>query len=155
MRNNLQKVVNVQGDEPFLKGRDVIRLVNFHKKSTFDITTLIKAKNNREDFDDPNRVKVAYTADNHKCHYFSRSAIPFNSEKCWFLHIGVYCFTPQSLKQMSQVPPSPLEKAEKLEQLRALEEGMNVGAVITETPSLSVDSPEDILGIERRILGQS
>ncbi len=150
-----QFIVNVQGDEPFIKGRDVVRLASFHEKNTFDITTFVRAEKSCKDFNNSNRVKVAYTAENHKCHYFSRSPIPFSGEKSWFLHIGIYCFTPESLQHMSQTKESPLEKTERLEQLRALEEGMSVGALITKTPSGSVDSPEDIPVIERMILDKS
>ena len=148
-------IVNVQGDEPFIKGRDVIELTKFHEKSNFDITTFVHSKGSLKDIQDPNQVKVAYTEETCECHYFSRSMIPFSHEKAlFFLHVGIYCFTPQSLEQMSMFGPSPLEKSEKLEQLRAIENGMRIGAMAMETPSLSVDSPKDIINIERIVLDQ-
>ena len=92
--------------------------------------------------------------------YFSRSAIPFyrqnkdSSSWTWFQHVGVYCFKPHVLEQFIKFPPSPLEEAETLEQLRALEEGFTIGATAMDYLPQSVDTAEDIKKVER-ILSQA
>ena len=150
-------IVNVQGDEPLIASDDIMRLVEFHSKNRFDVTTLVSPRKDREGFHHADRVKVAYTEKTRECHYFSRSPIPSLciDSRPWFLHIGVYCFTPDSLAQMCESPPSPLEEGEGLEQLRAVEGGMTIGAIETDTPCVGIDSPGDLKRAERIIDGQS
>ena len=150
-------IVNVQGDEPLVQSTDITRLTNFHAKNDFDITTLVRAEYNAEAFSDPNQVKAAFAERSNRCLYFSRSSIPsyYRGEPSrFFIHIGVYCFCPKSLAKMCAIPPSALEKAEGLEQLRALEEGMGIGALETTSAHIGIDQPEDIAKAERLLSGE-
>ncbi|MBI2520562.1 MAG: 3-deoxy-manno-octulosonate cytidylyltransferase [Bdellovibrio sp.] len=149
-------VVNVQGDEPLLFLQDLLPLFDFHLKSTFDITTLIRPrKDDPEGFMNPNRVKAVVTQGG-KCLYFSRSPIPYGDSKGeWNLHVGVYSYTTSALERFFTLTPSPFERREKLEQLRALEGNLNIGALSIHKELLGVDSPEDIPIIEGVLRGQN
>lgn len=147
-------ILNVQGDEPLLGGQDLERLVQFHATSPFAVTTLIKKENDSEEFNNPNRVKAVFSERSGECHYFSRSPVPHDrdgSNSSWWLHVGVYCYRPESLKLACSLPPSPLEGREKLEQLRVLENDMRIGAVETKSILLGVDVPSDVAKVEERL----
>jgi 3-deoxy-manno-octulosonate cytidylyltransferase (CMP-KDO synthetase) len=156
-------VINVQGDEPLLEGSDLVRLATFHLNNPFDITTLVKKNMNFDSvFHDPNKVKVAMSETTGTAFYFSRASIPFKRDSgtnlnndYWFLHIGVYSYKPQALSNFSKAPVSRLEDLEKLEQLRALEMGMAIGALETKSMVMGVDHPEDVLKVEEVIRGRS
>jgi 3-deoxy-manno-octulosonate cytidylyltransferase (CMP-KDO synthetase) len=150
-------VINVQGDEPLLKKSEIIELAKFHFNSNFDVTTMIK-KNFEfdESFRDPNKVKAVVSEIDGKALYFSRSPIPYKRDLVkdvendfWFLHIGVYSYRPNALLKFSTLKESRLENLEKLEQLRALENGMTFGAIETKSILLGVDTPEDIAKVEK------
>lgn len=145
--NPYDLVINVQGDEPLLKGEDLAHLADFHLNSDFDITTIVKKSVDWIEFNDPHNVKTIYSRESGRCHYFSRAPIPFDRDGNrheWFLHIGVYSFRPGALEGFCQAPHSYYEKTECLEQLRALEAGFTIGAVETERTLMGVDVPEDI-----------
>jgi len=147
-------VVNVQGDEPLLGGDDLERLVQFHRDSDFDVTTLLKKETDQKEFVNPNRVKAVFSEASGECHYFSRAPVPFHRDqdvKHWWLHVGVYSYTPESLVKACQLKSSPLEQLEKLEQLRFLENSMRIGAVETKSILLGVDVPEDVAKVEERL----
>jgi 3-deoxy-manno-octulosonate cytidylyltransferase (CMP-KDO synthetase) len=91
--------------------------------------------------DDPNRVKVVVDRNGHAL-YFSRSRIP--SRGTSFLHIGLYAYRVRFLKQFTKLEPTPLEQAERLEQLRALEHGFRIRVVEVESESWGIDTPEDL-----------
>ncbi len=158
-QNNYDLIVNVQGDEPLLKGSELKKLFNDHLKSDFDIMTMVKKKQGFEgEFLNPDRVKVAYSPESSICHYFSRSSIPFNRDgdkdfknNFWFLHIGIYSYKKAALEKFYHAPLGYLEDLEKLEQLRALEQGLSIGALETKLELIGVDRPEDILKIEGEI----
>jgi 3-deoxy-manno-octulosonate cytidylyltransferase (CMP-KDO synthetase) len=159
---NYDLVINVQGDEPLLEGSDLVRLAEFHLSKPFEISTLIK-KQMRFDsvFHDPNKVKVAMSETTGKAFYFSRSSIPFKRDSgvdpigdYWFLHIGVYSYRPTALSNFAKAPISRLEDLEKLEQLRALEMGMTIGALETKSTVMGVDHPEDVKKIEEVLNGR-
>ncbi len=145
-------VINVQGDEPLLEATDLKELCNFHENSNFDITTVVKKRESTDkDFLNPNVVKAVYSENSSQCLYFSRSSTPFDREgkgHSWYQHIGVYCFKSQALINFCEKPISKLENLEKLEQLRALENSMTIGAVITTKSPLGVDTPDDIKRVE-------
>ena len=155
-------VINVQGDEPLLQSRDLVRLAEFHLNKNFDITTLVKKNMNFDSvFHDSNKVKVAMSETNGTAFYFSRASIPFKRDSAvdanndyWFLHIGVYSYRPKALSKFSKAPVSRLEDLEKLEQLRALEMGMTIGALETNCMVMGVDHPEDIVKVEEVIRGR-
>lgn len=158
---NYDLIINVQGDEPLLKKSEIIELSKFHLNSTFDVTTMVKKNYSfDENFRDPNKVKAVISEIDGKALYFSRSPIPFKRDALidsqndfWFLHIGVYSYRPNALLKFSTLKESRLENLEKLEQLRALENGMTFGAIETKSVLLGVDTPEDIIKVEK-ILNQ-
>lgn len=144
-KKKYQLIINVQGDEPLLESEDLKKLVSFHEKNSFHITTLIKPQTEKEELSNPNVVKVALS-EKGQCLYFSRSPIPYerNKNSTWYQHIGVYCYDAEALKSFVKLPVSSLEQVESLEQLRALENGMLIGAVKTDSILMGVDTPEDL-----------
>lgn len=159
---NYDLVINVQGDEPLLDSSDLVRLAQFHLKNSFDITTLVKKQMGfTKDFTDSNKVKVAMSEERGAAFYFSRAGIPFKRDSeinptndYWFLHIGVYSFRPEALMTFANHPETRLENLEKLEQLRALEMGLTIGAFQTESVVVGVDRLEDIKKVEEVLNGR-
>ncbi len=146
-----QKIINLQGDLPTITTEAIIALADLLEAGTCDLATLVapataeevpksqvvKAVMSWHD-DSPNRTGRA--------HYFSRAAVPHNSESYWH-HIGLYGWQRAALSQFVSLPPSPLELSEKLEQLRAIEAGMIVHAsAIDEAPG-GVDTEEDLQAV--------
>jgi 3-deoxy-manno-octulosonate cytidylyltransferase (CMP-KDO synthetase) len=154
---NYQYIVNVQGDEPLLPATDIQTLVHFHKKHDFSLTTLVKLRQADDiEITNPNIVKCAFSKQSGRCLYFSRSPVPFDREvkQSWWQHIGVYSYKKEALLKFVELPESSLEKREKLEQLRALEEGWTIGAVETKMNLIGVDTPEDIQKVEGVLSGK-
>lgn len=156
---NYELIVNVQGDEPLLKGAEVKKLIDFHLSSKFDIGTMVKPRMFPDpQFDNPNVVKAVYTPVTGQCLYFSRASIPFDRDKkgCfdWYQHIGVYSYKKDALIKFQSLKPSVYENLEKLEQLRALENGLQIGAVTTNLNLIGVDVPEDIERVEGEMSGK-
>ena len=150
-------VLNVQGDEPFLRGKELVRLAQAHLDSSAPLYTMVQKRRDLASFGDPHRVKVVLSASSGRCWYFSRSPIPFGARQ-WYLHIGVYSYKLQALEQFVLASPSPHEELEGLEQLRALELGLEVKALeVSEnlTALGGVDSPGDIPEGERGPHGQN
>jgi len=146
-------IINVQGDEPLLKGETLRKLAEFHLNSSFSVATLVRPRSTvEEDFKNPNVVKAIWTKAQGQCLYFSRESIPYSrdniSDYTWYQHIGVYSFKPEALLQFVKMPNSNLENLEKLEQLRALENGLTFGAMLTNQKLIGVDVPQDILKVE-------
>ena len=146
-------VINVQGDEPLLKGDVLKELAEFHLKSAYPIMTLLRErKSTEEDFKNPNVVKAVWSEKTKQCLYFSRQSLPFDrdggNEFSWFQHIGVYSYRPEALLAFVKLPMSKLEDLEKLEQLRALENGYSIGAILTAQQLMGVDVPDDIKKVE-------
>ncbi len=152
-------IVNIQGDEPFIKGKMIDQAIEpllFDKKVS--VSTLARRITNVEEMKSPAVVKVVFDYNNFAL-YFSRSPIPFvrdaksNLEKVQsaeiYKHIGLYVYRRDTLLKFTNLKPTDLEQIEKLEQLRFLENGMRVKIVYTEYDSLSVDTPKD-LEIARR-----
>lgn len=153
-------VINVQGDEPLLKGDVLKELAEFHLGSDFEIATLLRERSvKEEDFSNPNVVKAVYATVSKQCLYFSRQSLPFNRDGgrdySWYHHIGVYSYLPLALKAFVKLPPALLEDLEKLEQLRALENQMKIGAILTKQKLIGVDVPEDVKKVEGALSGQS
>lgn len=159
---NYDLVINVQGDEPLLDSEDLVRLAKFHLESSFDITTLVKKQMGFVgDFLDSNKVKVAMSEESGLAFYFSRASIPFKREAAhdlkndyWFLHIGVYSYRPIALIKFATHKETRLENLEKLEQLRALEMGLTIGAHQTSSVVIGVDVPSDIKKVEEVLNGR-
>jgi len=133
-------VVNVQGDEPMIHPDDIDKAIAAARLQDAEIVTL-KTKLDDAQGDDPNRVKVV-TDQNGMALYFSRSKIP--SGGTCFLHVGLYVYRVGFLKKFTKLEPGPLEKAERLEQLRALEHGYRIRVVEVANESWGIDTPEDL-----------
>ncbi len=148
-------VVNIQGDEPALEPDMLTELIRPFANSKVKVTTLAK-KIDVQEAENPDRVKVV-VATNGNALYFSRSPIPYGSNSTnrkFYGHIGLYAFRMNVLKKFVGLGTSRLEKIEKLEQLRLLENGIPIHVVITEHQSIGVDRPEDVETVSR-ILEQS
>ena len=141
-------VVNIQGDEPLIDPAaiDAAILPMVHQPELV-MATLKKRIEDRREITDPNVVKVV-TNRSGDAVYFSRCAIPFEREPSgatdYFKHIGLYVYRRKFLLAYPALPVGPLETAERLEQLRALENGFRIRVVETEYESLGVDTPEDL-----------
>ena len=133
-------VVNVQGDEPMIEPGDIDRAVEAAAADDADIVTLMtKISNSTEE--NLNRVKVV-TDRNGMALYFSRSRIP--SGGTCFLHLGLYVYRVDFLQKFTKLERTPLEIAESLEQLRALEHGYRIRVIEVENESWGIDTPEDL-----------
>tara|TARA_A100001015_G_scaffold177804_1_gene197671 strand:- start:292 stop:1017 length:726 start_codon:yes stop_codon:yes gene_type:complete len=145
-RGKYKYVINLQGDVPFIKYKDIIKLKTLIKNSPFKIATLISEIKNKNHVKDPNIVKAVISKYNHKYYealYFSRSPIPYNAEK-YYEHVGIYAYTKLALKKFVSLGKSNLEKQEKLEQLRALENNMRIAVQKISNAPVSIDIPEDL-----------
>jgi 3-deoxy-manno-octulosonate cytidylyltransferase (CMP-KDO synthetase) len=141
-------IINVQGDEPALDPRLIDRLVQvLQRNPELQMVTAASAFDSESDALNPNNVKVV-TARDGKALYFSRSRIPFDRDALKgstpFWHIGIYGYRRDFLAQFVRWKPTPLECAEKLEQLRSLEMGAAIHVVRTRHRALGVDTPEDV-----------
>lgn len=143
-------VVNVQGDEPFIHTESLRNLVQIMEEDTqqlIDLASLMTPISAPEEILNPNNVKVV-TDKNHFALYFSRSPIPFSRDGLYnfpyMKHIGVYAFRKKALMDFAQLPTSPAENCEKLEQLRYLENGKRIKMVLTHKHSVGIDTPEDL-----------
>ncbi|WP_312750684.1 3-deoxy-manno-octulosonate cytidylyltransferase [Epilithonimonas hominis] len=143
-------VINVQGDEPFLKKEPLQQLIDiFYEdvKKEISLASLKIQLKESEEIRNPNNVKVI-TDNNGFALYFSRSVIPFQRELSYdvtyYKHIGVYAFRKEALLKFSSLEMTPLEISEKLEQLRYLENGMKIKMVETDFVGIGIDTPEDL-----------
>jgi 3-deoxy-D-manno-octulosonate cytidylyltransferase len=141
-------VVNVQGDEPFVKKEPLEKLIAVFKDENVEVASLMQALTNTDLIADPNYVKVAVDK-NMNALFFSRSVIPYprNTEIAitYYEHIGVYAFKKQALLNFTNWPMSPLEAAEKIECLRYLENGVSIKMVVTNYMGVEIDTPEDLI----------
>ena len=141
-------VVNVQGDEPFVKKEPLEKLIAVFKDEKVEVASLMQVLTNTELIADPNYVKVAVDK-NMNALFFSRSVIPYarNTEIAipYYEHIGVYAFKKQALLNFTNWPMSPLEAAEKIECLRYLENGVSIKMVVTSYMGVEIDTPEDLI----------
>ena len=152
--NKYDLIVNVQGDEPLLKGRTIQRLIQTHSQKGFDLMTLVRKRiEDEEDFNNPNIVKVAFDPISSNCQYFSRSPIPYGAA-FWFQHIGVYSYKVDALMDFLDLPKGSWEGFENLEQLRALENRLSCGGVETQEQLIGVDQLDDIKRVENYLNGQ-
>ena len=153
-------VLNIQGDEPFIAPEQIEALIACFDNKATDIATLVKpfaAEDNIEVLESPNSPKVIINEIGEAI-YFSRSVVPYlrdieRSEwlkhHTFYKHIGIYAFRAKILKEVTTLPQSPLEKAEKLEQLRWLEGGYKIGVGVTNIETIGIDTPEDLTKAEQ------
>jgi 3-deoxy-manno-octulosonate cytidylyltransferase (CMP-KDO synthetase) len=139
-------IVNVQGDLPTLNPADIAAAIKPLSDPAVDIATLAAEISNPEERINPNVVKavVSPVGDRHlRALYFTRATAPYGDGPLYH-HIGLYAYKRAALARFVGLPPSPLEKRERLEQLRALEAGMRIDVVIVDSVPLGVDTPEDL-----------
>ena len=141
-------VVNVQGDEPFVKKEPLQKVIDAFSDTTVQVSSLMQVLTNPTLIEDPNYVKVAVDK-NWNALFFSRSVIPYPRATdlaiTYYEHIGVYAFKKQALIDFTNWPMSPLEAAEKIECLRYLENGVPLRMVVTEYMGVEIDTPEDLI----------
>jgi len=143
-------VVNVQGDEPFVRREPLEKLLEVFRGETgraVQVGSLVQVLKEQRFIDDPNYVKVALDKNNNAL-FFSRSVIPYPRDPAaapvYYEHIGVYAFRKSALLQFTAWPVSPLEAAEKIECLRYLENGIPMRMVVTNYMGVEIDTPEDL-----------
>ena len=144
-------VVNVQGDEPFVKREPLEKLLQVfegEEGKKIQVASLMQVLKDTVFINDPNYVKVAVDK-NMNALLFSRNAIPYHRDKqitpVYYEHIGVYAFRKQSLLNFTNWPMTPLEIAEKIECLRYLENGVTLKMVVTKYMGVEIDTPEDLV----------
>ena len=139
-------IVNVQGDLPALMPSDLLAAISPLADPTVDIATIAAEISNPEERTNPNVVKVVgseVAPGRLRALYFTRATAPFG-EGPLYHHIGLYAYRRAALARFIALPPSPLERREKLEQLRALEAGMRIDVALVKSVPLGVDTPEDL-----------
>lgn len=140
-------VVNVQGDEPFVQKDPLEKLLATFADENVQVASLMQVLTEEKFVNDPNYVKVAID-ENFNSLFFSRSPIPYHRDKTvkpvYYEHIGVYAFRKQALLNFTSWPMTPLEAAEKIECLRYLEHGVPLKMVVTAYMGVEIDTPEDL-----------
>ncbi len=156
-RCDCEAVVNIQGDEPLIDPNVIDAVANALNQS--EMSTAATPIKNLSELDNPNVVKVVVNVAGHAL-YFSRRTIPYLREAAsrpvneqlaafpFLKHLGIYGFRRETLLRLVKFPVSPLENAEKLEQLRALENGIQIAVVKVDYDSIGVDMPEDVARVE-------
>ncbi len=152
LKEDYQYVINIQGDEPFIEPEQIDELAEILNDGTTELATQMIAVDNYEMLFDKGEVKIVLNKNNEAL-YFSRMVIPFIKgvdEKEWhkhhqyFRHVGMYAYRKNILEKITQLPVSPLEKAESLEQLRWVENGFIIKCAVTKYESHCIDTPEDL-----------
>ena len=149
--NNIDVVINIQGDEPLVDYRQIDQLAQAFLNETVTIATLGNKDISLEDINNTNRIKIVLDHQQNAL-YFSRSAIPNFANAGenplanypFMRHIGLYGYRSETLKQLIQLPPTTLEKTESLEQLRWLYYGYNIKVVETDIETPNIDVPADV-----------
>jgi len=145
-------VLNVQGDTPFIKTQPLQQLLHCFKDPTVQVASMMQVLHEQEQIDDPNFVKVAVDR-NMNSLMFSRSVIPYPRSKAtpvtYYEHIGVYAFRKQALLNFTNWPMTPLEAAEKVECLRYLEYGVPLRMIVVDYMGVEIDTPEDLERAEK------
>jgi 3-deoxy-manno-octulosonate cytidylyltransferase (CMP-KDO synthetase) len=141
-------IINCQGDQPFLPIEAVSDLIGRHQAHPdWPMSTLIYRITDPAEISDPKHVKTVFDHSG-KALYFSRSPIPHyrdgGEDQIYYKHLGIYAYTMSFLQTFARLPPGPLESAEKLEQLRALESGYPVQVIESIHDSFEVDTPADL-----------
>lgn len=137
-------IINMQGDEPFIESEILLSLKKLMSEKSCFMGTCIKSITPNE-AQDPNLVKVVLDKNNYAL-YFSRSLIPYNRDNVeveYFGHLGIYAFSNKTLQEFCNLPKSPLEEIEKLEQLRALYHQKSIATLLVQTQSIGIDTLED------------
>ena len=144
---NVDIIVNVQGDTPFVKKESLEKLLNEFDDRSVQVASMMRVINKPEEINDPNFVKVAVD-NNMNSLFFSRSVLPYprnmSASIIYYEHIGVYAFRKQALQNFSSWPVTALEDAEKVECLRYLEHGTPLRMIIVDDVGIEIDTPGDL-----------
>ena len=152
-------VVNIQADEPLIQPLMIDSLIEaLQRDSSIYMATLMKKIQDSQDVVDPNIVKVITDKDNFAL-YFSRAALPYRAEGAegipvYYKHIGLYAYTKDYLFTYKNIPVSYLENAERLEQLRVLENGFRIKLIETRFETVGVDTPQDLERVKQLLAGE-
>lgn len=152
-------IVNIQGDEPLIRPMMIDSLVRtMSGDNNISMASLMRKMDDQEEIKNPNVVKVIVDKNNFAI-YFSRSPIPYpriaTEAALYYKHMGIYAYRKDFLYEFTNLPKSYLEKAESLEQLRALENGFKIKMVETKFDTIGVDTPEDLEKVKMRILANA
>jgi 3-deoxy-manno-octulosonate cytidylyltransferase (CMP-KDO synthetase) len=146
-------VVNIQGDEPFIQPEHIKAVMDCFPTEIAPLAKPYTAHDDLQELLTPNIVKVVFAEQTKEALYFSRSVIPYlrgveqNQWLCdgqFYSHIGLYAYRADVLMRITQMPPTPLELSESLEQLRWLENGLRIKVAVSNTKSIGIDTPEDL-----------
>jgi 3-deoxy-manno-octulosonate cytidylyltransferase (CMP-KDO synthetase) len=155
-------VINVQADEPLVSGAQIRALARLIQGDA-PMATLATPFRTAADFANPNQVKVVLARQTGRALYFSRSPMPFardlggRVDDAWvashpcFRHLGLYAYQAALLERFASLPPGDLERIERLEQLRVLENGYPIACELTDDPTIGVDTPEDAVRFEEAL----
>lgn len=161
INQDFEIIVNLQGDLPNLKPSTIEAAILAIKETDADIATVANIMTDNDEINDPNNVKIAISfKDQAKtlgdALYFSRSVIPYskNQDQDYYHHIGIYAYKKEALEKFVELAPSPLEKRESLEQLRAVENDMKIAVKIVDDNPISVDTKKDLENVIRDIQNQ-
>ena len=163
IQGDFDVIINVQGDEPFIQPEQIETIMQCFNDPHTTIATLVKPFDKTDNYDDlanPNTPKVVINK-RMEAIYFSRSVIPFKrgtdrlkwlASHTYYKHIGMYAYTPQTLREITLLEPSSLEQAESLEQLRWIENGYTIKVGITHHQTIGIDTLEDLEKARKFIL---
>jgi 3-deoxy-manno-octulosonate cytidylyltransferase (CMP-KDO synthetase) len=150
-RWDARAIINIQGDEPLIDPEEISRIAEHLAAHPEDPVVTLATPATPEEMGNPNAVKVVLAQDGAAL-YFSRAPIPYPRQEGGFAplkHLGIYGYQREALLRLAGLPPSPLERSESLEQLRALENGMGIRVLIVDRASIGVDTAEDLERVER------
>lgn len=153
--DEIEYILNLQGDEPEMKSEVVDELIAALHNSTADISTLVREIKDEEQIKDPNCVKCVFNKKNYAL-YFSRHSIPYprNKESAkYYAHIGMYAYKRESLLKMTSLEMAEIEKTESLEQLRALYNGMTIKVIQTALNPVGIDTIQDFEKFKQAVEG--
>ena len=149
-------IINIQGDEPLIDPEEISRIAEHLAAHPEDPVVTLATPASPEEMGNPNAVKVVLARDGAAL-YFSRAPIPYPRNEGGFAplkHLGIYGYQRDALLRLAALPPSPLERGESLEQLRALENGIGIRVLIVERASIGVDTAEDLARVEEILEGK-
>lgn len=161
--NQYDAVVNIQGDEPFIDPKQINLLIDLISQADTQIASLVRRIDDEDELFSPNVVKVVMDKEGNAL-YFSRNPIPFMrnvAREQWlekgdyYQHIGIYAYKTEVLRRVAEMKPSALERAESLEQLRWLENGLSIRLAVTDGLTVSIDTPNDLAKAEQLALTQT
>lgn len=151
--NDEDVIINVQGDEPFIDPAQIDQLASLFTSPDVQLATLVRKSSDAEHVSHPSVVKVVLDSSG-KALYFSRSVIPHyrseSNDQYFYTHVGMYAYRYSILKKIAILPPSSLEQAEQLEQLRWLENGYRIYTAETLFETYAVDTPSDLEFIQKK-----